>query len=207
MEMTAVGNLAWGIPCCELERVCNLQWWSTKTSHSSGVPFFGLGIFKGCYTLLQNHTCNELQIFQNFQVKPRNFSEVFTNHPTCVFLERTTDRQTDLVFWVLIYLANYIGLELLRISPNKICYRLCPKYTSSSCFQMICSSAIGKSLILQNRSCWRHFLYLEGRSWLNVIPSFCRQILLRADYSLIHFINYPKRLMWNYVTFGYVAKM
>ena len=51
---------------------------NNKKTHSFGVSFFGLGIFKGCSTLLWNHTCNELRFFQNFQDQPRNFSGVFT---------------------------------------------------------------------------------------------------------------------------------
>ena len=144
--------IACGISWSELERAWNLQEWSTKKPNSLGVPFFGLGIFKGCYTLLWNHTCNELRFFQNFQDKPRNFSGVFTKafpQPPCLFffLEQTTDRQIDLLFWVLRYPAHCTGLELLPEPPqNKICYRLHPKYTSFSCFPIICSSAIWKSL-------------------------------------------------------------
>ena len=121
---------------------------STEKSHSLEVPSFGIGIFKGCYTLLWNHTCNELRFFQNFQDKSRNFSGVFTKafpQPPCLFffLEQTTDRQIDLLFWVLRYPAQCTGLELFLEPPkNKICYRLHTKYTSFSCFQIICSSAI-----------------------------------------------------------------
>ena len=121
---------------------------STKKPHSLGVSFFGLGIFKGCYTLLWSRTCNDLRFFQNFQDKPRNFSGVFTEafpQPPCLFfvLEQTTDRQIDLLFWVLSYPAHCTGIELLPEPPqNKICYILHLKYTSFSCFPIICSSAI-----------------------------------------------------------------
>ena len=120
---------------------------------SLGVPFFDLGIFKRRYTLLWNRTCNELRFFQNFEDKPRNFGGVFTKafpQPPCLFfffLEQTTDRQIDFLFWVLRYPAHCTALELLSEPPqNKIYYRLHPKYTSFSCFPIICSSAIWKSL-------------------------------------------------------------
>ena len=60
-----------------------------KKLHSLGVSFFGHGIFKGCYTLLWNHNCNEHQFFQNFQDKLGNFTGVFTKtfpQPLCLFL-------------------------------------------------------------------------------------------------------------------------
>ena len=144
--------IACGVSWSELERAWNLQEWSTKKPHSLGVPFFGHGIFKGCCTLLWNHTCNKLRFSQNFQDKPRNFSRIFTkafSQPPCsvFFLEQTTDRQTDLLFWVLRYPAHCTALQHLPEPPqNKICYRLHPKYTYFSCFPIIWSSAIWKSL-------------------------------------------------------------
>ena len=118
--------------------------------------WFVLGIFKECYTLLWNHTCNELRFFQNSQYKPRNFSGVFAKAfpqqpQPCLFflfvcfffLEQTTDRQIDLLLWVLRYRAHFTGLELHpEPSQNKICFKLHPKYTSFSCFPIICSFAI-----------------------------------------------------------------
>ena len=74
MEMTAGGNHNVESPGVNYK----VRVWSTKKSHNLGVPFFGLGIFKGCYTLLWNHTCNDLRFFQNFQGKPRNLNGVFT---------------------------------------------------------------------------------------------------------------------------------
>ena len=147
--------IACGISWSELERAWNLQAWSTKKPHNLGVPFFDLGIFKGCYTLLWNHASNELRFFQNFQDKPRNFNGVFTKafpQPACLFfsLEQTTDRQMDLLFWVLSYPAYWTDLELLPEPPqNKICYRLNSKCTSLSCFSLICSSAI---ILIWNKS-------------------------------------------------------
>ena len=141
-----------GIFWSELETAWNLQRWSTRKPHFLGVPFFGLGIFKGCYTLLWNHTCNDLWFFQNFQGKPRTFSGVlkktFPQPPLLVFfLEQTTDRQIDLLFWVLRYPAYCTGLELLPEPPqNKISFRLHTKYTSFSCSPITCLSAISKSL-------------------------------------------------------------
>ena len=95
-----------GISWSELEKEWNLQEWSTKKALSLGVSFFGLGVFKGCDTLLRNHTCYDLPVFQNFQDKPRNFSGVYTktfSKPPCLLfsLEQTTDRQIDLLLWVL----------------------------------------------------------------------------------------------------------
>ena len=122
-----------GIFWSELERAWNLQGWSSRKPYSLGVLFFGLGIFKGCYTLSLNHTCSNLRFFQNFQDKSRDFSGVFTKafpQPPCLFffLGQTTDRQIDLRFWVLRYPAHCTSLELLPEPPqNKICYRLHPK--------------------------------------------------------------------------------
>ena len=110
--------------------------------------FFGLGIFEGCSKLLWNHICYDFQFFQNFQDKTRNFSEFFAKsfpQPPCLFffLEQITDRHIDLLFWVLRYPAHCTGLELPPEPPqNRICYILHPKYSSFSCFSIICSSAI-----------------------------------------------------------------
>ena len=140
--------IACWISWSEFERVWNWLGQSTIKPHGLGVPFFGLGIFKRCYTLLWNRTCNELQFFQNFQDKNANFSGVFTkvfSLPSCLFffLEQTTDKQIDLLFWILRYPAHSTGLEFLPEPPqNKICYRLHPKYTSFSCFPIFCSCAV-----------------------------------------------------------------
>ena len=132
--------------------------------------------------------------------------------PSCLlfFLEQITDRQIDFLPWLLRYPAQCTGLEPLPESPqNKVCHRLHPEYTPFSCLPIICLSAIWKYLFLRNWSYLRHFWYLEG-SWLNVIPSFCRQLLLPADYSLVHFMKvkvlmYPKGFTWCCATFGCVA--
>ena len=94
-----------------------------KKSHSLGIPFSGLGIFKRCYTIFWNNTCNELQFFQNFPDKPTKFSGVFTKaflQPCCLFffLEQTTNRRIDLLFQVLRYPAYFTGLELLPEPPK-----------------------------------------------------------------------------------------
>ena len=137
----------------------------------------------------------------------------FLNHPACFFSNRPLiDKWTFCSRSWDKYPAHCTGLELFPELPhNKICYILHPKYTSFSCFPIICSSAIWMSLFYRNKSYLRHILYLEV-SWLNVTPSFWRHILLRADYSLVYFMKvqvlmYPKRFMWYHVTFGYVAKM
>ena len=47
--------IACGISWSELEKEGNLQELSTKKSHSLGIFFFGLGVFKGCNTLMEAH--------------------------------------------------------------------------------------------------------------------------------------------------------
>ena len=137
--------------------------------------------------------------------------------PSCYFfLEKATGRQIDLLFWVLRYPVYCTGLELIsKLSQNKTCNILHPKYTSFYCFPIICLSAIWKYLLSWNKTYLCHFWYLEG-SWLIIIPNFCGKILLRACYSLAYFM-----ILWKYkygciqkglcdimyVTFGYVAKM
>ena len=141
---------AFGISWSELEKEWNLQEWSTKKLHSLRLFFFGIGVFKGCNTLLWKHTCYDLRVFQNMQDKPRNVSQVFTKAspqlPCLVFsLEKITDRQIDLLLWALRYPAQCTGLEPLPQPPlNKIRYRLHPKYTPFFCFPLICLSAIWK---------------------------------------------------------------
>ena len=73
MELTAGGSYSMWNSFSELEKKRNLQGWSINKSHSLGVFFFGLGVFKGCNTLLWKLTCYDLRVFQNFQDKPRNF--------------------------------------------------------------------------------------------------------------------------------------
>ena len=117
------------------------------------------------------HTCYDFQVFQNFKDKRRNISGEFT---------KAFPRQSCLFFfwnrplihrWVLRYPAQCTGLELLHEPfQNKICHRLHPKYMPVFCFPIICSSAIWKSLFLQNWSYLRHFWYHEG-NWLNAIQA------------------------------------
>ena len=76
-NLLRVEVVACGISLSELEKAWNLQGWSTKKPYSL-VLLFGPEIFKGCNTLLWNHTCYDLRFFQNFQDKPRDFSGVFT---------------------------------------------------------------------------------------------------------------------------------
>ena len=86
-----------------------------KKAHSLGVFYFGLGVFRRCNILLWRLTCNDLQVFQNFQDK-LNFSGVFKKAfpQPCLFffLEQTTDRKKDL-FLMLRYPTQCTGLELL----------------------------------------------------------------------------------------------
>ena len=123
----------------------------------------------------------------NLEPSVEYLQRYFLNHLTCFFLEQTTDRQIELLFWVLRYRAHCTRPEFLPEPPqNKICYRLHLKYTYLSCFPTICSSAVWKPLFLRNRSYLQHFDIFE-RSW--VIVSFCRQLLLLADYSFVHFLK------------------
>ena len=98
----------------------------------------------------------------------------FLNHSACFSLEQTTDINIDRLFWVLRYSAHCNGLELLPEPPkNKICYRLRPKYESFSCFPIICSSAIWKSLFLRNRSYLPHFFL----SWRKLTECYSKLLL------------------------------
>ena len=108
----------------------------------------------------------------------------FLNHPACFFLEQTTDRKIELLISVLRLPSQCTALQLLAEPlQNKICHTLHAKFTPFSCFPIICLPAIWKSFFfLRNRSYLRHY-------WLNVIPTFCQQLLLRADYSLVHFMK------------------
>ena len=107
--------------------------------NSLGIFYFGLGVFKGCNTLLWKLTYYEHRVFQNFQDKPNFigvFEKVFRQPPCLFFLEQTTDR-------LLRYPAQCTGPELFpEPLQNKVCYRLHPKCTPFSCFPIICSSAI-----------------------------------------------------------------
>ena len=93
------------------------------------------------------------------------------------FLEQTTDRETDLLAWVLRSPAYCNALEPLPEFPqNNICYRLQPKYTSFSCFSTICSFAIWKFLYLQNRSYLTSFLI----SWRKLTEYYCKVLLTKS---------------------------
>ena len=82
--------IACGISWSELNKERNLQGWY---SHSLGVLFFYLWVFKGCNTLLWMHTFYDFRIFsQNFQNKHRNINGVFTKafpQPLCLFFSGT----------------------------------------------------------------------------------------------------------------------
>ena len=108
----------------------------------------------------------------------------FLNHPACFFLEQTTDRKIELLISVLRLLPQCTALQLLAEPlQNKICHTLHAKFTPFSCFPIICLPAIWKSFFfLRNRSYLRHYL-------LNVIPTFCQQLLLLANYSLVYFMK------------------
>ena len=89
--------------------------------------------------------------------------------PPCLFffLEQTTDREINLPFWVLRYPAHCTGLELLPKPPqNKLCYRLHPKYTSFSCFPIICSSAVCKDYFYELGVNYAIFDVLKDADWM-----------------------------------------
>ena len=156
----------------------------TKTPHSLGVFYFGLGGVTHFYGSSLAMTFEFSRISKTNLILVEYLKGRFLNPIACFFWNRPLiDR------WIFcsrcwdIYPVHCTGLEIFpELSQNKICYILHPKHTSFSCFSIICTCAIWKSLFL------RHFWYLEG-SWLNLIQSFCRQILLRADYSLVYFMK------------------
>ena len=83
------------------------------------------------------------------------------------FLEQTTDRKIDLLFWVLRYPTQRMGLELFtEPSQNKIYYRLYPNYTSFSCFLIICSSEIWKFLFYEIGVTYSIFDILREVDWM-----------------------------------------
>ena len=93
----------------------------------------------------------------------------FLNHPDCFFLKQTTDRQIELQFWVLRYPAQCTGLELLPESLQKktlLQITSISKYYIFLYFQIICSSAIWKSLFLRNRSYLHRFNILKEADWV-----------------------------------------
>ena len=156
MGLTAGGSYNLRNSWSKLEEEQNLQGWSNEKLLSLGVIYFGLGIFKGCNTLLWRLVCRDLRFFQSLQDKP-NFNKVFKKAfppPLCFFFfqRQTTDRKVELLFLVLRYPAQRTDLELLpEPLQNKICYRLHSKYISFSCFPIICSPVI-----------WRSFFYEIG---------------------------------------------
>ena len=137
-----------------LEKEWNLQGWSTKTPHSLGIfLYFGLGVFKGCSTLYGSSLA---MTFEISRISKTNLTSVkclkrhFLDHHAYFYLEQTTDRQIGLyVLGAEIYTLPFYctGLVLLPELPqNKICFIFHSKYTCFSCFPIICSSAIWKSL-------------------------------------------------------------
>ena len=157
MELTAGGSYSMWNSWSKLRKEWNLQGWSTKTPHSLGVFYFGMGFFKGCNPLLWKLTCYDLQVSQ---ISKTNLTSVeylkrhFLNHPACFFfLERTTDREKELLFLVLRYPAPCTGLELLpEPLQKKNLLQTTFKMYVLLIFPTICSSAIWKFLFLRNRS-------------------------------------------------------
>ena len=206
--------MACGISCSELEKGWNLQGWSTKRTHGLGVLFFGIWIFKGCDTW--NHTGYGLRFPKtNLETSVEYLQRHFFNHPACLFLEQITDRYIELLFWVLRYSVHCHGLELLQEPPqNKICYSLHQKYTSFPCFPITCSSAIWKSFFFGKQELLTPFLI----SWRKLTKCYYKLLpktsatwwLFSCTFILlfkVEILKYPKRFMWYYVNFEYIAKM
>ena len=114
----------------------------------------------------------------------------FLKHPACFFWNTPLiDRWTFYSRCWEIYPAHCTGLELfLELSQNKICYILHPKYTSFSCFPIICTSANWKSLFNEIRVTYAIFDILKEADWMLFQASadkFCyvSTILLYTDVS------------------------
>ena len=58
----------------------------------------------------------------NLETSVEYLQSHFLNHPACFFLEQTTDRQIDLLFWVLRYPAHCTGLESLYFNEIRVTY-------------------------------------------------------------------------------------
>ena len=172
-----------GISWRKLEKAWDLQGRSTRTI--LGVLFLALGFSRDVthfYGIALAMTFDFSRISKtNLETSVEYLQRHFFNHLVCFILEQTPDRQIHLLFLVLRYPAHCNGLELLPESPqNKFCYRLHPKYTAFSCFPVVCTSPVWKSLFLQNRSHLTHLWYLEG-SWMNAFQNFCQQFLLHSN--------------------------
>ena len=90
-----------------LEKKWNLQVWSTKKPHLWKKHFHGS-------TLAMTFKFSIISKI-NLETSVDYLQRHFHNHSTCFFfffLEKTTDRQIDLLFWVLRYPAQYADLEL-----------------------------------------------------------------------------------------------
>ena len=85
IEMTAGGSYCMWNFLEQIRKEVEFAMAINKKTTQFRVPFFGLGVFKWCYALLWNHTCNELQFSQNFQDKPRNLKRHFFNNPVFFF--------------------------------------------------------------------------------------------------------------------------
>ena len=154
MEMTAGGSYSiwnfveWIRKGVEFAKVIK------KKRHSLGFPFLVLVFSRGVrhfYGIALAMNLHFSRIFKtNLETSVKYLQRNFLNHPACFFfLEQTTDRQINLLLWVVRYLAHCTGLKRLPKPPqNKICYRLYSKYTSFSWFPIICSSTIWKSFFI-----------------------------------------------------------
>ena len=156
---------------------CGISWreCSTKKPHSLGFPFFGLGMLHTMESRLKWPSVFSRISKINLEISVDYIQMHFLNNPPGFFCETRTS-------------SKYWPRTSSWTSPNKIWYILHPKDISFSSFPIICMSSIWKSLFYQNKSYLRHFSHLEG-SWLNFISSFCQQILLCADYSLVYFMK------------------
>ena len=137
-----------------LKKKWNLQGWSTKTPHSLGIFYFDLGVFKG--GVAHFYGSSLAMTFEISRISKTNLTSVeclkrhFLNHHAYFYLEQTTDRQIDLyvlgaeIYTLPVYCTRLVLLP--ELPQNKICFIFHSKYTFFSCFPIICSSAIWKSL-------------------------------------------------------------
>ena len=105
---------------------CNQQ----KSHVFQGSSFLALGFSRGGkhfngITLIMTFDFSRISK-TNLETSVEYLQRYFLNHPVrFFFLEQTTDRQIDILFWVLRYPAQCTGLELLPEPPqNRIYYNL-----------------------------------------------------------------------------------
>ena len=154
MELTAERSYSSWNSLSKLEKEWNLQWWSTKTQHSAGVFYFGLGRGGGSKSLAHFYGSSLAMTFEFSKISKTKLTSVeyserhFLNHPGWFFWNNLViDRWTFCSRCWDRYPVHCTGLKVFpKLLQNKICYILHPKYTSFFYFLIICTPAIWKSL-------------------------------------------------------------